>query len=127
MADLFTLAELTDYLQQGPLIEASAIVARRKASGWLRSATELTTWPDPIPDDLWGWAIELAALAYDNPTLLASETVGATSRTTDRARFTAILDAAREAYRDGSAPGGGGPLHSFPEPDWSWGSVVTRL
>ncbi|GAB7039707.1 MULTISPECIES: hypothetical protein [Catenuloplanes] len=126
MADLFELTELADYLQQGPLDEASATVARRKASGWLRSATKLTAWPDPVPDDLWGWAIELAALAYDNPAMLASEQVGATSRTADRGRLAAILDAARAAYLD-PATAGGGPLHSFPEPDWQWqGGIVTR-
>jgi hypothetical protein len=118
VADLFSLTQLEDALQQGPLVAASATVARRVAYGWLRSATKLADWPDPVPDDLFAWGLELAGLFYNNPEGLASDTTGATSTTWDRARRAAILDAARSAY--GGQNAGGVPLFSFPEPDWSW-------
>lgn len=118
MADLFTLDELEDALQQGPLVEASATIARRVAYGWLRSATKLTDWPDPVPDDLFAWGVELAGLFYNNPEGLASDTTGGTAATWDRTRRSAILDDARAAY--GGSTAGGVPLYSFPEPDWSW-------
>lgn len=119
MADLIELTDLASYLQQD-LDEETAVRARRVASGWLRSATALTAWPDPVPDDLWTWALELAAMAYSNPEMLSSETAGGTVSTTDRSRRQAILDAARQAYGVGR-----GPLYSFPEPDWSWTTTTT--
>ncbi|WDZ87189.1 hypothetical protein [Micromonospora cathayae] len=116
MADLFTPADLEKYLRQGALDAESVEVARRVASGWLRSATQLSDWPDPIPDDLFGWGLELAAIAYNNPEGLASDAVGATSSTWERGRRAEILQAAREAYPTATK----GPLFSFPEWDWSW-------
>lgn len=118
MADLFALTDLENALQQGTLNTDSATVARRVASGWLRSATKLTDWPDPVPDDLFAWGVELAGLFYNNPEGLASDTTGGSASTWDRARRRQILDDARAAY--GSATTGGVPLYSFPEPDWSW-------
>lgn len=121
MADLFTPTELEDFLQQGTLTAASVLVARRVASGWLRAATQLAEWPDPIPDDLFGWALELGGLAYNNPEGLAADTTGGTSATYDRQRRGEILDAARAAYGN-PAGGRGGPVSSFPDPlpgpDW---------
>ncbi|WP_327029713.1 hypothetical protein OG989_04105 [Micromonospora sp. NBC_01740] len=116
MADLFTQPDLEAYLRQGTLDTESFARVQRVVSGWLRSATTLTEWPDPIPDDLFGWGLELAAIAYSNPEGLASEAVGATSATWERGRRAEILRAAREAYPAVTR----GPLFSFPEPDWSW-------
>ncbi|BEL07833.1 hypothetical protein Q0Z83_060240 [Actinoplanes sichuanensis] len=123
MADLFELTDLASYLQRADLDVETAVRARRIASGKLRSATRLAAWPDPVPDDLWTWAVELAGLAYNNPELLATETTGAVSSTWERGRQAEILAAARETY---GGPGGipaGGPLFSFPEPDWRWSST----
>lgn len=118
MADLFALDDLASWLQRD-LDTATATRARRAASGWLRSATGFDEWPSTIPDDLWTWAVELAALAYTNPELLATETTGANSATWERGRRDDILRAAKAAYS-----GSGKPLYSFPDPDWHW-TVVT--
>ncbi|HEX6873603.1 MAG TPA: hypothetical protein VF163_21095, partial [Micromonosporaceae bacterium] len=67
MADLFDLADLSSLLRDPEFDTAAATTARRVASGWLRSATKRSDWPDPVPDDLWAWAIELAAMVYRNP------------------------------------------------------------
>jgi len=124
VADLFEPADLENYLQQGTLTSASVLVARRVVSGWLKSATQLTDWPDPVPDDLFGWSLELAALVYNNPEGLAVDTTGATSATWERGRRDSILDQARAAYADPGSGASGGPVYSFPEPDWKWTSTA---
>lgn len=121
MADLFDLVDLASYMQRD-LDTASATIARRVASGWLRSATGLSDWPSPVPDDLWTWALELAEMAYGNPSGLASEAVDDYSSTFDRARRAAILATARAKYS-----ASGVPQYSFPDADWHWTTVATAL
>jgi len=82
-------------------------------------ATGLTTWPSPVPDDLWSWAIELAAIAFRNPTSASSESQDDYSISHgDAARRREILAAARAAYSNA-----GSPQYSFPEADWHWTSI----
>lgn len=119
MADLFELTELASYMQQD-LDTATATNARRIASGWLRSATGLSDWPTPIPDDLWTWALELAEMAYGNPGGYGAEVIDDHSTTFDRERRASILENARVRFSTGSTP-----VYSFPEPDWHWTSVPT--
>jgi hypothetical protein len=122
--DLFDLIDLPSWLQvpesapgvPGTLDTESLLRVRRAASGWLKSATGLADWPSPVPDDLWAWGIELAAIAFRNPTALASESVDDYTFQQDRARRGDILAAARRAY----PPSTSGPQYSFPEPDWHW-------
>lgn len=121
MADLFDLTDLAGYMQRD-LDTASATLARRVASGWLRSATGLSDWTSPVPDDLWTWALELAEMAYGNPSGLAVESVDDYSGTFDRARRAAILAAARQKYSTGTVP-----VYSFPDADWHWTTVATVL
>lgn len=116
MADLFDLGDLPLWLQVPQVNEEAAALYRRAVNGWLRTATGLSDWPDPVPDDLWGWAIELAAMVVDNPTMVNTETVGATTtQFGNRARRAEILAEARHVYN-----AAGKPQYSFPEPDWSW-------
>src|SRR3954469_14080204 len=112
MADLFELTELASYMQQD-LDTATAANARRIAAGWLRAATGLSDWPTPVPDDLWTWALELAEMAYGNPSGHGAESVSDYTTTFDRERRASILEAARVRFSTGSAP-----VYSFPEPDW---------
>lgn len=122
MADLFDLEDLPSWLQVPEVDTETAIRVRRYASGWLSSATRLTSWPDPVPDDLWAWGLELAAIAFRNPDGVASETVDDASAVWDRRRRVEILAAARASY--GAA---GTPLYSFPEPDWHWEATTTSV
>lgn len=115
MADLFDLVDLPSWLQVPEVDTETAIRVRRAASGWLMGATRLTSWPDPIPDDLWAWAIELAAIAFRNPAGAASESIDDYSVSADRSRRKDILEAARLAYADSA-----GPQYSFPDWDWHW-------
>ena len=115
MLDLFDLGELPHWLQVPEVDPQTAARVRRAANGWLQDATGLTEWPAPVPDRLWAWAIELAAIALRNPAATASETIGDYVRQADRVRRREILDAARTAYNSA-----GRPQYSFPAPDLRW-------
>lgn len=120
MADLFDLVDLPSWLQVPEVDTETATRVRRFASGWLRSATGLTTWPDPVPDDLWAYAIELAAIAFFNPSGLSSESLDDHNVQYSAERRKEILAAARASYSTGSTQ----PAYSFPDWDWSWTSVT---
>lgn len=113
MPELFAPEDLAAYLQQD-LDLATVERCRRVAAGWLRSATGLTAWPDPITDDLWTWAVELAAMAYDNPAAWANETTGGEVTGYSAIRRREILDAAKAAYPGGSGGGPQTPVGAFP-------------
>ena len=121
MADLFDLGDLPSWMQIPEVDTETATRVRRAVNGWLQDATGLTDWPDPVPDRLWAWAIELAALAFDNPAAVWSQTIDDSVTVYERGpqgRRQQILDAARAAYNTAGKPQG-----SFPEPDWRWSSV----
>jgi hypothetical protein len=116
--DLFDLVDLPSWLQVPQVDTETATRVRRAASGWLMAATRLAAWPNPVPDDLWAWAIELAAIAFRNPAAAASESIDDYSVSYDRARRAEILKAAALAYSGANVP-----LYSFPEVDWHWAAV----
>lgn len=95
--------ELELYLQHSVKadVEASAI---RVAEGWLRAATTALTWPpSPVPEDLWAWAIELAAIAYNNPVGLVQRITDEDTRAWSTNRRQEILEAAAHRYGAGAA------------------------
>lgn len=114
MADLFAIDEFASYIQQD-VDTSSATVARRVASGWLKSVTGLTDFGTPVDDQLFAWGLELAAIAFRNPDGAAAESVDDHNVQWDRARRRDILEAARAAYGTSSQP-----QYSFPDPDWHW-------
>lgn len=121
MADLFDLGDLPSWLQVPAVDAETATRYRRWVNGWLQDATGLTTWPDPVPDRLWAWAIELAAIVSDNPTAKWSQTIDDSIDVYERGpqgRRREILEAARAAYNTATQP-----QYSFPEPDWHWTST----
>jgi len=117
MTDLFTIEEFASYMKED-VDTSSAIVARRVANGWLLNATGLSDWTAPVSDALFGWGLELAAIAWRNPDGASSESVDDHSVTWDRLRRAEILKAASTAL--GSA---GTPVYSFPAADWHWVAV----
>lgn len=120
MADLFDLGDLPSWLQVPEVDTETATRVRRSANGWLQDATGLTAWPSPVPDRLWTWALELAAISYRNPDAVSEEGVDDYRFVQDRQRRAEILAAARRAYSAGCQP-----QYSFPDPDWSWTTVPT--
>lgn len=108
-----TVQHLRDHLQDTVEREAEGASAIRIAGGWLRQVTGLAAWPDPLPDDLWGWWVELAGLIYDNPRYLSMTTVAAQTLQWSQAAATRrreILDEAAAAY----SAGRGHPQFEFP-------------
>lgn len=120
MPDLFDLGDLPSWLQVPEVDTETATRVRRSANGWLQDATGLSEWPDPVPDRLWTWGLELAAIAFRNPDAMSSESVDDYQRTQDKNRRAEILKAAARAY----PPTGSTPTYSFPEPDWHWEAVT---
>src|SRR5689334_4712804 len=113
MTDLFSRDEFAAYLHED-VDNSSTDVCQRLASGWLKSATGLTDWPVPVPDQLFGWGLELAALAYRNPDAATSESIDDHSVSWARSqRMEEILAAARAAYSSAAVAS-----YSFPDPDW---------
>ena len=102
---------------QADVDEWSAEQALDGASALLRSAARLTVDPDPVPLDLRTWALELAAMIYENPSGLASEGEGDLTPTWDRGRRKEILDAAARAYGPARGPSFGFPAASS-WPSW---------
>lgn len=116
-SDLFTIEEFASYMQQD-VDTSSATVARRVASGWLLHATGLSDHTLPIGDSLFGWALELAAIAFRNPDAAKSESLDDHSVSRDDiAARKAILAAAAAALG-----GSGSPKYQFPDWDWHWES-----
>jgi hypothetical protein len=107
VANLFQPIELASLLQRD-VQSGGAYAAEEIAATWLRSATGLPTFPDPLPDDLHAWGLELAALIYNSFT----PTDGRTSPV-DPAAKARILTAAGQAYGPTGA-GSGGPQGCFP-------------
>lgn len=106
---LVTAGQLRTYLRC-EVDEPGAELAIRVASGWLASAVP-GHWPDPVPEDLWAWALELASIAYTNPEGLSTRTVDSVTDAWTTTRRAEILAAAARRY--GAA---GGPLFAFPAP-----------
>jgi hypothetical protein len=119
MADLFTLDEFASYIQQD-VDTSTATVVRRVASGWLMAATGLNVWPVPTPDDVWTWALELAAIAYRSPSGdVTSESIDDYVVMSDRARRKEILQAAATGYGGATTA-----QYAFPDVDWHWNAVT---
>jgi hypothetical protein len=117
-SDLFTNEQFASWLQE-TVNNSTTDVCRLAASGWLMSATGLAAWPLPIPDDLSGWALELAAIFYRNPAGASSETIDDYTVAQDASRRREILAAARDSYGGANVP-----QYSFPDWDWHWTSVT---
>jgi len=114
--------ELSTWLRETVKPEA-ADIAIQLAEGWVLAAVSpidpSAAWPpEPIPADLWAWAVELAGLAYkNNPYPVSQRNVGGVVTMWDTSasgRRTAILTAVGGRY--GSV---GSPRGSFP-PALSW-------
>jgi hypothetical protein len=111
---LFTAGELTEYLGQA-VTQAEASIAERVAAGWLAEATGVTVWPDPPPAQVFSWAIELAAIAHDNPAARASRTVDGITDAYSRDRWSQIMAAARSSSLATGPAAAVGPVGSFPQ------------
>jgi len=119
MPELFDLVDLPAKLQVDEVDTYTATLAREWAEGQLEDVTGLTSWPDPVPKRLKHWGLTLAVIAYNNPTLVADESIDDYRVSyEDQLIIESIRKQARAVYNTA-----GQPQYSFPEPDWSWTTV----
>lgn len=72
---LFTAGDLTEYLGKS-VSEGQAVMAERVVWGWIKPILKMQDRPDPVADELFSWAIELGAIAHENPTGRSAQTNG---------------------------------------------------
>lgn len=75
MGYLFAAADLSALLQQD-VDPTTAAKLEQVVWGWLRGPLGLTERPTPVPEEIFSWAIELGAIAHENPAGLASYSLG---------------------------------------------------
>lgn len=106
--------------------ESTAWLVEQVVTGWLTA--EIGSLPDPAPKQghpLFGWALELGGIAYENPTAMTSDASGETNSAWADRRLQILAAARRWAETNGTA-GAATPLPrgSFPKaPTWpeAWG------
>lgn len=72
---LFTADDLGDLIDCTVSTEKAAAV-ERVVWGWLMPVLKLTERPDPVPADVFAWAIELGAIYHENPSGLEAYQLG---------------------------------------------------
>ena len=115
---LFDGEELSAHLQY-EVSDAAAASAERVVWGWLKGPLGLTERPNPVPDEVFSWAIELGAIAHENPAGLSEQTTGDETNRWALARRAEILDDARSSSAATSTTGPRGNFpraHSWPDP-----------
>lgn len=102
---IVTAADLTLFLrypQDEQITTTAAALAEKVATGWLSEATG--TFPDPLPSPIYSWLIELAGIAYENPTSMESDTSQDTSSSWVDRRLQILANARQwRADRDAEA------------------------
>ena len=73
---LFQPEELQHLLGAATIDNDRADMAERMAWGWLKPVLGLSQRPDPVPDDVFAWAVELGAIAHENPSGLSAKQLG---------------------------------------------------
>jgi hypothetical protein len=99
-------SDLSNLLRRQVDPNAGAL-AIRMAEAKIASATRLQWPPNPVPEDIWTWTIELAGLIYDNPTQRGGKTTLQVSDVWlpgDPRQV--ILNAAAERYSPSDQPAG---------------------
>ncbi len=97
------LTTFLGYPADQPVTQQQSEVAESMAVGWLSEATGLDAWPDPVPKIIDTWILELAAIAFENPTSMEDDQAGEV-RSGWRDRRSQILAQARAwSARNGHA------------------------
>ncbi len=110
-SELFTAANLGHLL--GKAVDADkAAMAEQIVWGWLSGPLSITERPDPVTPQVFSWALELGAIAYENPAGLSSKQLGTSQQAFSSERRTEILETAA-----GSTPASAlRPRGKFPPP-----------
>lgn len=128
MATFFDAAKLTRFLRYpvtDPVSKESAELAKQVALGWLSAATDVDDWEPYAQDNrVATWVLELAGIAYENPTSMTADGAGEVSSAWQRDRRAQILEraqqwATRMNLRATTAPTSRGafpPAAAWPDP-----------
>lgn len=109
---MYSKAELQAWLQYD--VEAATYeIGHRVVSGWLMDAAQWTAVPDPLPDQVFAWALELGGIAYENPTSQQDDQTDAV-RTSWRDRKGQILAEVRAFATANPTSGPAMPRGRFP-------------
>lgn len=114
MAGLFSPQDLRDWLR-APVTPEAAAIAEKVVWGWLRPVLGIAERPITVPAEVFSWAVELGAIAHENPTGLEYYQLGPERQGYSVERRNQILRDA-ESYA-GTINGGtspGGPQGCFP-------------
>lgn len=111
--------ELLAHSQRVDIDDQTAQTAVRMSSAWLADETRIIPWPpNPLPEILWSWCLELATLIVANPESKTQRGVGGVSEGWATVRRDQILALARARFAATAKPiGSFDPPHSpsYPE------------
>lgn len=106
---LFDAAQLGEFVRH-PVSSGAAAIAEKVVWGWLKPVLGLDSRPDPVPPEVFSWAIELGGIAHENPAGRSYYELG-----DERSGFSA--ERRREVLAEASTWSGSaaaGPVGSFP-------------
>lgn len=117
---LFVSADLSNWLGKA-VTEPRAEIVESVVWGWLKPALGASERPNPVPDEVFSWAIELAAIAHENPAGLSARSLGPFSEQFSSERRDEILEsvAAANPAADALSPRGSFPT-ALPYPDGTY-------
>ena len=98
---LFTSNDLTAWLHK-PVSSWDAEVVERVVWGWLSPVLGLDERPASLSDTQFAWAVELGAIAHENPAGLDSKSTGPFGEDYSTERRVAILDEAASGGQAGA-------------------------
>lgn len=117
---LFEFDDLGGWLGKPVTIERATAV-ERVVWGWLKPILGLEARPVEISDEVFSWAIELGAIAHENPTGLTRRQMGPYEEDLSEDRRQEIL---AEAARSNLGSAALQPIGDFPDacdyPDAAW-------
>lgn len=91
---LFTAAELGNLLgTAGPVDAGRHAVIEQVVWGWLVPVLGVSVRPDPVPAELFSWAVELGAIAHENPAGYSARQLGPEQKSFSSERRDEILAA----------------------------------
>lgn len=111
---LFTAADLNALPGISGVTDEQATMVERIVWGWLRPVLGVQDRPDSISPELFSWAIELGAIAQENPAGLSSYQLGQERYGYSSERRAEILAGAAGGGQ--ASTGAPAPLGSFPPP-----------
>jgi hypothetical protein len=115
---LFDAADLTIPLGR-EISNDKAEHAERIVWGWLKGPLGLTDRPDPTPDEIFSWAVELGSIYIRNPSGLSSHQLGPAQQAFSSDRRNEILAGASGVATSSLRPQGSFPdALRYPDPAW---------